>query len=878
MYKKAARKNIALWILCLALILIVPLILGGDPFESKKIVEKTIKSDMSDFIKGDFNEKYGVIKLSKTLLWIETDKIAEYSLTKNTEFCLVNCEAEGKVTLYSDGILFDDVKFKTLTGTDTTIKSSEYLIFDGYVDNYVDVPDKYKQVCETIPASINGTKEKKICYDAVDTYKKENQPIEKWNEYNDEVLKAGDYRWKIKGVKEIGQSVDFVPVINDIEFNEWAEWTSGFNVGLRKYFTFNETNAINGGWFNDSLNKSFGMYLGDLHRTNGVVGGAFGQMDSANDGDTGEALGVGSINIWLRDTGVTNDQYSFTSLPGGSWADGRIGVVVQGAGNWDIYYQDSSGVKLLRHQPRGSGWHMMTLLYNTTSVQQFWDGVSQKISTSGTRSVSDTGHLFFGDAGVGGDFDEMGIWNRTLTQTEITDLFANLTYKPTADTVISIPVSIIYPTNTTYTINVSQLNYTTSGTQNCWYSNSSGFWNSTTVPAGTNFSNVRSISKSNKWTVYCNDTLNNLNSSTVTFYIPPMQFNSGYPFVNSSFRITQFINRSGSNFTLGGNQYRLMGADSYYLTDYGTNHTYDDSGNEINQSRQYVLEILNEAKLLNINVIRTWANGQGGAGTTWIVNNSGGHHNLFEVGVPGNYSEEMFASLDWVISEASKRDIRLQLVLINNWNEYGGMRWYVQQSPTTDKTYQWVNDTSDANWDKFHDQFYNDTNTLIYYKNFINHTLNRNNTITGRLYKDEPAIFAWLLANEPRAKAADPTGTNQLIRNWTKNITAYIKNIDTNHLVGLGIEGFGDPFEGTDMLSVHNGTGVDFATFELHPSQWDWLAQRSENQTNAGWVIGGITSNVTLDWWTVGTGMSFNNRYEGGFVPNYKPALARHGY
>ena len=219
----------------------------------------------------------------------------------------------------------------------------------------------------------------------------------------------------------------------------------------------------------------------------------------------------------------------------------------------------------------------------------------------------------------------------------------------------------------------------------------------------------------------------------------------------------------------------------------------------------------------------------------------------------------------------------MQLVLINNWDDYGGMRWYVQKSPTTDKTYEWINDTSDDNYWKFHDQFYNDTNTMTYYKNYVSMLLNRNNTITGRLYKDDPTIFAWLLANEPRAKS-DADGSQGLIINWTKNMTAYIKSIDSNHLVGLGIEGFGDPFDGTSFVDDQNGTGVDFATFELHPDQWDWFAQRGENSTDLAWQTGGVNSTSTIDWWTNGTQESWNNRYETSYIPNYNPSLARHGY
>ena len=357
-------------------------------------------------------------------------------------------------------------------------------------------------------------------------------------------------------------------------------------------------------------------------------------------------------------------------------------------------------------------------------------------------------------------------------------------------------------------------------------------------------------------------------------------YNSDYPYANQSFRVSEFINVSGDNFTLGGENYRFLGADSYYLSDYATNLTYDDDGNQITNSRQYVEEILNEAQFLNFNVIRTWAGSQGSDDSHWVINESGGHYNLFEVGTPGNYSEEMFQALDWVIYEASKRDIRLQLVFVNNWNDYGGMRWYAQKSPTTNKTYQWVNDSSDDNWWLFHDQFYTDENCRTYYRNYINHTLNRNNTYSGILYKDDPAIFAWLLANEPRAKS-DGTGRTK-ISDWTTNMTAYVKSIDSNHLVGLGIEGWGYVEtwgEGTDMIADHNGTGVDFATFALHPDQWAYFAERSEHTGNTGdWVDEGTGSNDFVDWWTNDTNVSFNNRYEGSYVPAYTPALARGNY
>lgn len=368
------------------------------------------------------------------------------------------------------------------------------------------------------------------------------------------------------------------------------------------------------------------------------------------------------------------------------------------------------------------------------------------------------------------------------------------------------------------------------------------------------------------------------------FYTTYIALNETYPFpppgsftfnsvsADNTFAITEFIGVDGKNFTLKGEPYHLMGADSYYLADYATNLTYDDDGNEITNSRQYVNEILDKAKYLNVNVIRTWMGMQGGVDSPWPQSATGGHYNLFEVNVPGNYSEEMFAAMDYVIYAASQRDIRLQLVFVNNWADYGGMSWYVNQSTTANHS---LNDTNY----ELHDQFYTDDDCRTFYRNYVNHTLNRNNTISGILYKDDPAIFAWLLANEPRTTSTGIDHT--VLTEWITNMTAYVKSIDTNHLVGAGIEGWGlneTWGEGTDMIADHNNTGVDFATFELHPNQWDYFAQRSETAVEGVWADDGPENNDTLDWWTTGGGYTFSNRYSDGNVAAYIPTLARNTY
>jgi hypothetical protein len=81
-------------------------------------------------------------------------------------------------------------------------------------------------------------------------------------------------------------------------------------------------------------------------------------------------------------------------------------------------------------------------------------------------------------------------------------------------------ITIVYPQNTTYTTNVTELNYTAEddiSLDKCWWSNNSGGWNSSPQTCGTNWTGLTSNEGNNTWTVYANDSVGQENSSSVTF-------------------------------------------------------------------------------------------------------------------------------------------------------------------------------------------------------------------------------------------------------------------------------------------------------------------------------------------------------------------------
>ena len=80
------------------------------------------------------------------------------------------------------------------------------------------------------------------------------------------------------------------------------------------------------------------------------------------------------------------------------------------------------------------------------------------------------------------------------------------------------------------------------------------------------------------------------------------------------------------------------------------------------------------------------------------------------------------------------------------------------------------------------DTFYTNAVIIAAYKKYIS-------AFVGR-YVNEPTIMAWELANEPRCagSSGSPSAAcnSTMLTTWAAEISAYIKSIDSNHLVAIG--------------------------------------------------------------------------------------------
>jgi mannan endo-1,4-beta-mannosidase len=174
---------------------------------------------------------------------------------------------------------------------------------------------------------------------------------------------------------------------------------------------------------------------------------------------------------------------------------------------------------------------------------------------------------------------------------------------------------------------------------------------------------------------------------------------------------------------------------------------------------------------------------------------------------PGVYDERVLDGLDFFIAEMGKREMKAVMVLNNYWQWSGGMAQYVSWKEGTPIPYP-------GDWDEFMEyaaKFYDCSECQSWYREHIEVIIHHVNPYTGLRYRDDPAIFAWELANEPR----------RYPYSWIDETAAYIHSLDPNHLVTTGSEGK-PPGETQDFQRTHDGPSIDYATVHIWPQNWGW--------------------------------------------------------
>nr|WP_314495922.1 cellulase family glycosylhydrolase [uncultured Chryseobacterium sp.] len=185
----------------------------------------------------------------------------------------------------------------------------------------------------------------------------------------------------------------------------------------------------------------------------------------------------------------------------------------------------------------------------------------------------------------------------------------------------------------------------------------------------------------------------------------------------------------------------------------------------------------------------------------------------------GKFNDDNLKGLDILMKEVSKRDMKVVLFLSNNWEWSGGWLQYLNWNGKIDEEKM----RSALNWDDLRDytsKFYSCNECIEQYLEQVKRIINRKNTVTGNLYKKDKNLMAWEIANEPRPMRPD---ANEPYKKFISNTAAFIKSLDTNHLVTTGSEGE----MGTENMDLykenHQDKNIDYLTIHIWPKNWGWF-------------------------------------------------------
>jgi mannan endo-1,4-beta-mannosidase len=186
---------------------------------------------------------------------------------------------------------------------------------------------------------------------------------------------------------------------------------------------------------------------------------------------------------------------------------------------------------------------------------------------------------------------------------------------------------------------------------------------------------------------------------------------------------------------------------------------------------------------------------------------------------PGIYNDTIFDGLDFLLSELGKRDMKAVLFFTNSWEWSGGYSQYLNWSGKGKNPVPSVD-----GWPAYMEyvkQYAGCDECRQLLKNHIKHVILRTNRYTKKKYTDDQAIFSWQIGNEPRAFS----DTNKpLFVSWLKDISAYIKSLDKNHMVSIGSEGYHGCEEDMNLFEqIHADKNIDYLTMHIWPKNWSWL-------------------------------------------------------
>ena len=281
-----------------------------------------------------------------------------------------------------------------------------------------------------------------------------------------------------------------------------------------------------------------------------------------------------------------------------------------------------------------------------------------------------------------------------------------------------------------------------------------------------------------------------------------------------------FVIAEGTNFTLDGENYRFVGVNRYGLAnDFDIYRCGPGPWNGLTEE-QFLDNMFDELSQMRVTVVRFFAF------QSWTENGTN------------------FTSFDRIINYADKYEIKLIPVLENQWADCTNRELY---TPGSYKYNTWYQSGYLSPYDNY----------VLSYRDYVEQIVTK--------YKDNPTILMWQLMNEAESKDTSNNPDPDSLYNFANSMSAFVKSIDSKHLVSLGTIGTGQAgARGERYKQLHEISTIDVV--EAHdygsaeealpgsPVRSDIGARFYVQDQSWSWFDVGTWQNTKLGDWTKYTG------------------------
>ncbi len=345
--------------------------------------------------------------------------------------------------IYDNGL--GDVEFINMTDGENIEKDYHFVIWDTITEE----KNNYSTVCNKMG---NGTISCEQVFKG--TYIEEK---EGWITLDKKDIPKGRVRIGLSTNVNLGETIDGVWTIAGKKIKKHAVWTADLNVGLVSYWKFDNNNL------NDSLNLNNGTNNGTINGTGIIEDGRNFNSDidfmNMTNGSTLDLIDDISFSVWIKPTtaqtgaligrgtgtdqyfiyydGITDDIFAFF---GGSTVQTSTSPIIKNEWNHVVVtYMDSN--------------NNATIYVNGTEIIS--SIVGELVSHPASKTIIGVDPRDLDGFNYRGEYDEAGIWNRTLNLSSVIQLYNNgLAITWTDDfTVANINITLNSPNNNSATEN-----------------------------------------------------------------------------------------------------------------------------------------------------------------------------------------------------------------------------------------------------------------------------------------------------------------------------------------------------------------------------------------------------------------------------------------